>query len=144
MEWRPVKGYEGVYEISSDGQVMRCLTKKILKPGVATIGYLVVSLWKNNKGKTHYIHRLIAEHFIDNPMNLATVNHIDGNKLNNEISNLEWSSYSENNKHAYDTGLKVVSENVRNWARKRAIEFNKTGRVKRNVNSGKFEKSINE
>lgn len=126
-EWKPVKGYEGVYEISNRGRVVRIETEKLLQPAVAKNGYYIVSLWSNNKGKTHYIHRLIAEAFIHNPnpKKFRTVNHIDGNKLNNEIPNLEWCTYSRNNQHAYDTGLKTVSENVVRAVRKRALKRNK-------------------
>lgn len=126
MEWRPVKGYEGVYEVSQDGQVKRCSSGNVIKPGVGKNGYLIVSLWMNNKGKTHYIHRLIAEHFIPNPMIMSTVNHIDGDKTNNDLSNLEWCSFSYNNKHAYENGLKIVSDKVRKSARERAIQRNKS------------------
>jgi hypothetical protein len=124
VDWRHVPGFENVYAINPLGEIKRIETGKVLKAAIAKNGYYVVSLWKNNKGKTMYIHRMLAEVFIENPNNERTVNHIDGDKTNNDLSNLEWVSYSENNKHAYETGLKVVSENVRNWARQRAIEFN--------------------
>lgn len=86
----------------------------------------MVNLWRNNKGKYFTIHRLVAMHFIDNPNNKPIVNHIDGNKLNNNVENLEWTTYGENNQHAYDTGLKKVSEKVIKSARERAIERNRT------------------
>lgn len=125
MKWRPVVGYESVYEVSNKGDIVRVQTGHRLKPSIAKNGYYVVALWDKNKGKSHYIHRMIAEAFIPNPKGFKTVNHKDGNKLNNDISNLEWCSYGRNNQHAYDTGLKTVSDNVRESAKKRAIQRNK-------------------
>lgn len=125
MRWRPVIGYESVYEVSDKGDVVRIQTGNRLKPSIAKNGYYIVALWNKNKGKSQYIHRIIAETFISNPGNFNTVNHKDGNKLNNDISNLEWCSYGRNNQHAYDTGLKTASQNVVESARKRAIKRNK-------------------
>ena len=64
-------------------------------------GYLKVNLHKNNISETRYVHRLVAEAFIENPENKVTVNHKDGDKKNNSSSNLEWATYSENHKHSY-------------------------------------------
>ena len=80
-------------------------SQRVLRPTVGTNGYLKVSLRCNGNRHTRNIHRLLAQTFIDNPKNLPCVNHIDGNKLNNSLSNLEWASYSRNIQHAYDTGL---------------------------------------
>lgn len=115
MSWSSIKGYDGVYKVCEDGHIKRIDSGKILKPAVAKNGYLIVSLWKNNKGKSQYVHRILAETFLSIPKSKdrLTVNHIDGNKLNNTLQNLEWCSYSANNQHAYDTGLKVVSEESR-------------------------------
>jgi hypothetical protein len=71
-------------------------------------GYYQVSLTKNNKQNTYYLHRLLAEAFLPNPENKPQVNHIDGNKLNNSISNLEWVSIKENAIHAHKNKLQVV------------------------------------
>ena len=125
-EWRPVVGYEDVYKISENGEVVRVETGKTLKPSLAKNGYYVVALWHKNRGKSHHIHQLVAEAFLPNPNGFKTINHKDGNKLNNDISNLEWCSYSENNKHAYDKGLKVPSRKVVESARRRAIKRNET------------------
>lgn len=95
------------YEISDLGNVKNVTTGKIRKNQIDKDGYLWVSLYKNNKPFNAKIHRLIALAFIPNPDNKPTVNHKDGNKKNNDISNLEWSTSSENNKHAYDIGLKI-------------------------------------
>ena len=79
------------------------LKEKIKKPTITSHGYYVISI----KGKTHLLHRLIAKAFIENPNNYPCINHKDGNKLNNLIDNLEWCTKAMNNKHAYDTGLKI-------------------------------------
>lgn len=92
--------------------VINIETGKIKTPTLdKSVGYYVISI-VNRYGikRKEYFHRLLAKAFIVNPENKSCVNHIDGNKLNNSIDNLEWSSYSENNKHAFDTGLKGISE----------------------------------
>jgi len=68
-------------------------------------GYQVLNLSFKGKTKTFYVHRLVAQAHIPNPENKATVNHIDGDKSNNQVSNLEWATRSENSKHGYDSGL---------------------------------------
>jgi len=74
-------------------------------------GYLRVALCKNNKIKYYYVHRLVALTFIDNPFNKPVVNHKDGNKKNNCVSNLEWNTIQENNLHALNMGLRVMKNN---------------------------------
>ncbi len=69
-------------------------------------GYCLVNLTKDRSSKTKYVHRLVAEAFLDNPNNLPQVNHIDGNKDNNHFSNLEWCTALHNNQHALDLGLR--------------------------------------
>ena len=118
MNWVKIKGYEDFYEISSSGEIRskdRTLTDKIgrtrswkgkvLNPDIAPNGYYRVSFSINRKRKQFYVHRLIAEHFIPNPDNLPQVNHIDGNKLNNSLDNLEWVTVQDNVIHAYKNGL---------------------------------------
>ena len=102
-------GFKGVLEINTIGEIKSLARsgtpEKILKSSVGTRGYLRVSFRVFGKQYTKNVHRLLAENFIENPDNLPCVNHIDGNKLNNSIENLEWCSYSHNVKHAYDNGL---------------------------------------
>ena len=90
------------YAITEQGEVYNNKTKRYLKHSTSNTGYLTVYV----DGKNRLLHRLLAETFIPNPDNLPCVNHKDGNKLNNDLSNLEWCTYSHNNKHAYKTGLK--------------------------------------
>jgi HNH endonuclease len=77
-----------------------------IKATVNITGYRTVILCHNSTRKTMSLHRIVAETFLDNPGNLPCVNHIDGDKLNNRVDNLEWISHSDNQRHAYDTGLK--------------------------------------
>lgn len=111
--WKDVKGFEGFYQISSLGRVKSLPrngtinSERILKPNNVR-GYLQVVL--NKKGDKSYkkVHRLVAENFIENPLNKREVNHIDGNKHNNNLSNLEWVTSSENQIHAYKLGLQKL------------------------------------
>ena len=96
-EWRPVVGYEGLYEVSNTGQVRsldrfyyRLHKGKVLSPAKDRYGYLTVTLNCNGKSKTIKIHRLVAQAFIENPDNLPQVNHKDEDKTNNNVDNLEW------------------------------------------------------
>ena len=113
--WKEIKGHSN-YEVSNLGRVRSkdkyITTKKgwkffckgrILKPWFAS--YLTVQLTNNER---HTVHRLVAEAFIPNPHNKPEVNHIDGNKLNNNVDNLEWNTRSENNKHAVKLGLRKI------------------------------------
>lgn len=96
------------YEANEDGQVRNIKTKRILKPIKRKTGYLEYNLYLKDKTSIFITaHRLLALNFLDNPNNLPTVNHLDGNKENNNISNLEWSTYSNNEKHAWDNNLNV-------------------------------------
>lgn len=102
--WEDIKDYEGYYKISNTGEVINVKTKKQL---VIQCGdrYKQLILSKDGKSRKEYIHRLIAMAFIPNEYNKRCVNHKDGDKFNNDISNLEWVTHSENNKHAMNTGL---------------------------------------
>ncbi|NDB81369.1 MAG: hypothetical protein EB127_01275 [Alphaproteobacteria bacterium] len=114
-EWKSCPGYECSYEVSNFGNVRSIdrtcgsrpgVTKgKLLKPFINRHKYLEVNLFENSKSTPKIIHRLVAKAFIPNPESKPQVNHIDGNKLNNRVDNLEWMSNSENQKHAYSLGL---------------------------------------
>lgn len=106
------------YVIYDKGIVYSEKSKKYLKSYKNKQWYLIVSMLINWKLTTKYIHRLVAENFIDNVLNKEQVNHIDWNKLNNNISNLEWNTRSENIQHAYDTWLikkRVWKDNYLYW-----------------------------
>lgn len=126
-QWKDIEGFEGYYQISNLGNV-RSLDRyvianksggiKLLKGKIMKLTrskgredtkswYLVVNLRKCGKNKVCTVHRLVAEAFLPNPQQLPVINHIDGNKENNHVSNLEWSTHSNNNQHALDTGLRM-------------------------------------
>lgn len=123
-KWKDIKGFEGLYQVSDMGEVKSLarnvttkkgsvlpIREKILFQTISKIDIrkhlprAYVQLWKNNKSFLKTVHRLVAIAFIENTLNKPTVNHKDGNPLNNSIDNLEWSTYSENQKHAYKNGL---------------------------------------
>ena len=102
-EWREVEGYEGFYEVSDQGQVRRSGKVNIRKPFIGNSGYPTLSLSKENTQQHHTVHRLVAKAFL--PNRSETVNHINGDKTDNRVENLEWATYSENARHARSTGL---------------------------------------
>jgi len=108
--WKSIKGFENYYEVSNLGNVKRKegtshLKPKNLKHLLDKDGYRRVNLKVSQKTNSKIVHRLIAEAFIDNPENKPQVNHINGIKGDNTLSNLEWCTLSENRRHAYSTGL---------------------------------------
>ena len=110
MEWREVAGYNGLYLVSDIGlvqQTAQTLRRMpgILKPQVASVGYHQVQLVVGLDRKFKYVHRLVAEAFIPNPDNLPKTNHINGDKTDNRVENLEWCSQLSNIHHAHMTGL---------------------------------------
>lgn len=103
--WLPIKNFPK-YEVSSEGRIRNAITRRILKPGNNAKGYLIVTLYRDGNPYTKKIHRLVANTFYDGQFDGLEVNHIDGNKTNNFIGNLEWCTGSENINHAYKTGLR--------------------------------------
>ena len=122
--WKDIEGFEGRYQVSSCGRVkslshfqsfgnqgMRIIPERLLKYGNRANGYMMVVLCKDNIRKSCNVHRLVAQAFIPNPNNLPQVNHIDENKHNNNVDNLEWVTSKENINHG--TSLKRRSESQR-------------------------------
>lgn len=94
---KDIIGYEGFYAATEEGQIWSYKSNKFLKGTPNKAGYITVSFIKDKKRKTYYVHRLIAETFLDNPEGLPQVNHIDGCRANNAKSNLEWCDAVYNN-----------------------------------------------
>lgn len=121
--WKDIPGFEGLYQVSSHGRVrsldtfkkvyrfgvpyLRKKKGRILKPVKHTNGYLVVQLGRGNR---RFVHRLVAEAFIENPEHKPAINHKNGIKTDNTVENLEWVTYSENQIHAKRTGLAPTGE----------------------------------
>lgn len=115
--WKQIQNFENMYEVSDDGRVRsvdrvagnRHIKGRVLRPHDSGKGYSAVSLCKDSKPRTVYVHTLVANAFIPKPPSdkRLVVNHKDGNKHNNSVHNLEWVSYSQNNQHAYDEGLRL-------------------------------------
>lgn len=106
MKWKILKENEN-YSINEKGEIKNNITKKILRPSInKDSGYYQIDLWKDNKSKKYTLHRLVASNFIPNLENKPTVDHIDGNRLNNDISNLRWATYSEQNSRFNTFGVR--------------------------------------
>lgn len=116
--WKPVQGYEGIYEVSNLGRVrsldrftrnrwgtLRPVAGAMKVPQVKREGYCYLNLYSERKARPMYVHRLVALAFLPNPDDLPQVNHKDGDKANNAVTNLEWCSKSDNCQHAIDEGL---------------------------------------
>lgn len=106
-KWRQIKDFPD-YQVSNKGRVKSNKTEKLIHSKKCR-GYDRVSIYNNGYRSDKLVHRLVAEAFIDNPLNKNEVNHIDGNKQNNTAINLEWCTRSENMKHAFDNDLKKPS-----------------------------------
>lgn len=104
--WKDIEGYIGLYQVSNVGQVRSLITNKILKPVPNRKGYLQVSLSKNGEVKNFRIHRLVAKAFLPNEEELPEVDHINGNKTDNRMANLQWISGIENLRKK-ETGIAI-------------------------------------
>lgn len=132
--WKDIENYEGLYQISSFGNVKSLNYRNTGKEHLLSFGlgkdYLYVGLSKNGKVKIFKVHRLVATAFIDNPENLPCVNHIDEDKTNNRVDNLEWCSYEYNNNYGTRISRSLKSLKLRNRksAPKEVLQFTKEGK----------------
>lgn len=116
--WKDIQGYEGKYEVSNKGNVksinyLNTGVNKNLKLNRTRRGYTYVRLCKNGAAKYCLVHRLVGFHFLENEHNYPQINHIDGIRDNNHVSNLEWCTAKQNQQHAISTGLRVCTEETR-------------------------------
>ena len=124
--WKPIKGYEGLYEVSNFGRIKSLKRNIILKSYKDGRGYLCVRLYKYNSSIQYKVHRLVAEVFIDNPNNYKEVNHKDENKTNNRVENLEWCDRKYNCN--YGTRNERMSKSKINGKRSKiVIQYNLDG-----------------
>jgi hypothetical protein len=121
------------YFITKDGNVFSGKTNKFLKAQISTTGYKIIML----RGKAFKIHRLVSIAFLTNSENHKCINHIDGNKLNNNVDNLEWCSHSHNLQHAYDVGLRS-GKHLRKYTDDDAIKIDNLAKLNyRNIDIAK-------
>lgn len=125
--WKDINGYECIYQVSNLGKVksLKFGKEKILRACKNRYGYLQVILWNNGIIKSKTIHKLVAEEFILNIYNKCDVNHINGIKTDNRLSNLEWSTRSENIQHAFAIGLCKLGKD--HHSSKSVIQYDKHG-----------------
>lgn len=111
-EWKNVKDYENKYQVSSSGKVRNKITNKILKHGLNKQGYHRVNLYNESGMKSKFVHRLVAQAFIPNPENKSEVNHIDEDKTNNNVNNLEWSTRQDNINHGTRNKRSSIKQSI--------------------------------
>lgn len=137
-EWKSINGYEGYYEVSTLGRIKRLPTiikykkcglrnypGKIFVQELSSDGYLRVVLCKKNKKKRFMSHRLVAESFIPNLRNCRYVNHINGNKSDNRVENLEWCTQEENEQHS----VHVLGKTMKGKTYPKPVKCIETGEV---------------
>lgn len=132
------------YEVSSEGRIRNIKTGRIMKTNINTRGYRQVCLRENKKQVVKRVHRLVADAFYDGCHNGLDVNHIDGDKLNNKVSNLEWCTRKENIQHAFKSGLSKsnLNNNLRQKGNERMKEI--VGKAVRVIETNKVYPSLNE
>lgn len=141
VEWRTITEYPG-YSVNNHGEVRNNQTNRVLKNQTLNNGYQTVTLCDANGHHPKSVHRLVAKEFVDNPRRCELINHIDGNKSNNNADNLEWCTQSENMKHAYRTGLQKPIRSQIEYSLARAAVKRK--RPVRNIETGVCYPSIKE
>ena len=141
---KPIKDFPN-YFITENGEVYSKNRNRFLKPMICT-GYFKFGLLKKCQRKYFFAHRLVAQAYIPNENSKLIVNHKDGNKKNNHVSNLEWCTYSQNQKHAYDNGLCELTRKKSSESGKIAIKFAQKSNQKLvlNITTGIFYESAKE
>lgn len=104
--WKDIPDWEQFYEVNEFGEVRSKKTGNLIAGDINSVGYYRICLYHNNKRKRFFRHRLVAQLFLPNPNNLPEVNHNDGNKSNNHVSNLVWCTRTENEREARRIGIK--------------------------------------
>ncbi len=115
MRGKEITWYEWEYLINSDWVITNLKTWRIIKHTKSYYWYMHITIYKNWKRKSEKVHRLLAQTFINNPENKPQVNHIDGNKSNNNLNNLEWSTAKENIQHAFRIWLRKAPYKWKFW-----------------------------
>lgn len=138
-EWKPVCGFNGDYEVSSDGIVWSNISHKIRKPYRINSGYLGITLYQNGVEKKKTVHSIVAEAFLEKQEGKNEVNHKNFNKFDNRVSNLEWVSHKENCKHAEKKRRQCFKDRVcKNRAGERNIDITPYGKYRPHITlSGK-------
>lgn len=146
---KPILNYEN-YQIDEDGNIFNTSSQKFLKGSIGENGYKYYRLSKDGRKKMFYAHRLVAEHFLPNIENLPVVNHKDGDKLNNNVNNLEWVSYNDNAKHWHSNREKInvnreyYIEDLPNeeWKQYKNYLVSSCGRVRHKKNNNLLKPSL--
>jgi hypothetical protein len=125
ITYKEIEDTNGYYLIGSDGTIKN--RQKHLKTYIINSGYVAIKLTAGGDRKHRLVHRLVAQAFIPNPDEKKEVNHIDGNKLNNNVYNLEWVSSSENKRHALDNGLKIYNNPTKGLKLSTASKYHNVG-----------------
>ena len=134
-EWRSIKGYEDIYWVSSTGLVKN--SRKVLRPFINNSGYRCIDLTREGVRKKFLVHRLVAETFLENVDNLSEVNHIDEDKLNNNVVNLEWVTSSYNKRYSMASGAYDAIYKTRNSLGKKHVS---TASIYHNVGWDRFKR----
>lgn len=143
IEWRDIPVYENYYKVSNKGEILsisrrvksstgtRNVPEKILKSNIDKYGYLYIILRKEGVYKHFTIHKLVALSFIENPNNYYSINHKDENKLNNEVSNLEWCTVGYNNSYNNRQESITIKTKITNTLKfgKKVLQLNKEGNI---------------